>query len=259
MIVALSGANGFIGQHLQWIWPATFRRIPRGGASPEILSGADAVVHLAGEPVAQRWNPAVKKRIRDSRVEGTRALTRAIGFTDKRPRVLVCASAVGYYGDRADELLDEQAAPGAGFLPEVSREWEEAADSASAHGVRVVKIRIGVVLGRDGGALKKMLPAFRLGLGGKLGSGNQWMSWIHVEDLCGMIRFAAEHEAVSGVWNGVAPNPVTNREFTKTLAEAVHRPAIFPVPAFAAGGWRDVADPAELAAVRAGGPVGGGL
>lgn len=233
MTIAITGASGFIGRHLRAVWPAEYRAIARNGATPELLSGADAVIHLAGEPVAQRWTAAAKRRIRESRVEGTRALVDAIARSDPRPKVLVSAAAIGLYGDRGDEWLDESSSPANGFLADVSRDWEAEAARAESFGVRVVKIRFGLVLGRDGGALAKMLPAFRLGLGGPLGDGAQWMSWIHIDDIAGMIRFAVENDNVRGVWNGVSPNPVTNREFTRALAKALHRPAIFPVPKFA--------------------------
>ncbi|MBM3785095.1 MAG: TIGR01777 family protein [Acidobacteria bacterium] len=227
MIVALSGANGFVGRHLQAAWPVTYKRIPREG--PSSLEGVDCVVHLAGEPVSQRWNAEVKRRIRDSRVLGTRAVAKAIRDSKSGPKTLICASAVGYYGSRGGDWLEEAAAPGDGFLPDVCREWETEADAA---GVRTVKIRIGLVLGRDGGAMKSMLLPFRLGLGASLGSGAQWMSWIHIDDLCGMIRFAAEHADAKGAWNGVSPNPVTNAEFTRELARALGRPAFFRAPEF---------------------------
>lgn len=164
---------------------------------------------------------------------GTRNLVSAIGKLRHRPKTLICASAVGIYGDRGEETLSESAPAGKGFLPEVCEEWEAEADRAREHGLRVVKIRIGIVLGAGGGALAAMAPLFRLGLGGVLGNGRQWMSWIHVDDLARMIQFAAENETVAGVWNGVAPNPVTNREFTRELATALHRPAFLPAPRFA--------------------------
>jgi uncharacterized protein (TIGR01777 family) len=230
MIIALTGASGFIGRHLRAEWPADWRAIPRGGAVPQ---EATAVVHLAGEPVAQRWTVEAKRRIRESRVEGTRALVNSIAARSTRPTVLISAAAIGLYGDRGDEWLDEAASPASGFLAEVSRDWEAEASRAELFGVRVVTIRFGLVLGRDGGALAKMLPIFRLGLGGRLGAGTQWMSWIHIDDIAGLIRFAIENDHARGVWNGVAPNPVTNREFTRAFAGALHRPAVFPVPKFA--------------------------
>jgi uncharacterized protein (TIGR01777 family) len=206
---------------------------PMKGQPPrESLENADAVVHLAGEPVAQRWTPEVKRRIRESRVEGTRRMVEALSSLPRRPGVLVSASAVGYYGSREDELLDESSPPGAGFLPEVCAGWEKEAQAATGLGVRVATIRIGVVLDSRGGALARLLLPFRLGVGGRLSSGQQWMSWIHLADLAEQFRFVLDNP-VAGVWNGVAPVPVTNREFTKELAHALHRPALFPMPGLA--------------------------
>jgi uncharacterized protein (TIGR01777 family) len=192
----------------------------------------DVVLHLAGETVAQRWNAASKERIRASRVDGTRRLVDVISRVRHKPRVLVTASAIGIYGDRGDEVLTEESRPGKGFLVDVCRAWEAEADRAAWAGVRVVKLRIGFVLGRGGGAMAKLGPLFRLGLGGPLGSGKQWMPWIHAQDVARLFLFAAEQE-VSGVLNAVSPNPVRNSEFTRTLGAAVHRPAILPVPGFA--------------------------
>jgi hypothetical protein len=191
------------------------------------------LVHLTGEPVAQRWTPEVKQRIRSSRVDGTRNLVSALAKLSERPRVLVCASAIGYYGSRGDDLLTETSSPGGDFLAQVVVDWERAAGEAEALGIRVVPLRFGVVLGKDGGALPKMLPPFRLGLGGRLSSGQQWMSWIHVDDVIGLIRFALENSAVRGALNATALQPVTNAEFTRELAAALHRPAVFPVPGLA--------------------------
>jgi hypothetical protein len=202
--------------------------IPRGAAAPS----CDAVVNLAGEPIAQRWTAAAKKRIYDSRVEGTRRLVNAFSAQSQRPQVLVSASAVGLYGSRGDEILTETSPPGHGFLPEVVMDWEKAAQSAEALGIRVVSLRFGMVLGR-GGALARLLPVFRLGGGGRLASGRQWMSWIHVDDVVSMILYAIENAGLKGGFNATAPNPVTNTEFTRALAHAVHRPAIIPVPALA--------------------------
>lgn len=253
MFLTISGATGFIGRRLLKLFPAEehalvvlARKNPQlnplihyghwdpaaAEPSPELLDRADAVIHLAGEPVSQRWTPEVKKGIRDSRILGTRNLVSAIGKLRHRPKTLVCASAVGIYGDRGDQVLTESAKPASGFLPDVCADWEAEADKAQEHGLRVVKIRIGIVLGADGGALAAMAPLFRWGVGGVLGSGKQWMSWIHVDDLTRMIQFAIENESLSGVVNGVAPNPVTNKEFTRQLAGALHRPAILPAPEF---------------------------
>ena len=204
----------------------------KGEAPADGLRDADAVIHLAGTPVAQRWNAQVKRDIRESRVAGTRNLVQGISKLTRKPQVLVCASAIGYYGSRGDEVLAESAAPGSDYLSEVCVAWEKEARSAEALGMRVVRVRTGVVLDARGGALPRMLPPFRMGVGGKLGSGKHWMSWIHLDDLAALFQFALV-KPVSGAVNGVAPNPVTNAEFTRTLAAAVHRPAIFPVPGFA--------------------------
>jgi uncharacterized protein (TIGR01777 family) len=245
----VSGGTGFIGRQIvaqlqragrdTAVWsrkPGTSRTYQWdplvGEPSSESLEGIDAVVHLAGEPVAQRWNPAVKKRIADSRVLGTRRLVEAIARLEHRPRVLVSASAIGYYGERGDELLTETSAPGTGFLADLCRRWEAEADRATELGLRVVKLRIGFVLGRNGGALAQMVPAFKAMVGGKLGSGKQWMPWIHIDDVTGLFVHATERD-ISGVWNATAPNPVTNEEFTRALARALHRPAVLPVPGFA--------------------------
>jgi uncharacterized protein (TIGR01777 family) len=199
----------------------------------ERLATADAIIHLAGEPVAQRWTPEAKQRIRSSRVDGTRNLVNALAKQSRRPQVLICASAIGYYGSRGDEILTETSSPGRDFLAGVVADWQEAAEKAEALGIRVVPLRFGVVLGKDGGALAKMLPPFRLGLGGRLASGQQWISWIHVDDVIGLVRFALENSTIRGPVNATAPQPVTNVEFTKELAAALHRPAILPVPSFA--------------------------
>ena len=193
----------------------------------------DAVVHLAGEPVAQRWNEKIKQEIYHSRVDGTRKLVTAIQKLKHKPSVLVSASAVGIYGNRGDEILTEKSAPGKDFLADVCLGWEREALRAGEFGIRVVTVRIGIVLGSQGGALKQMLVPFRLGAGGPLGSGRQWMSWITLQDLARLFVFAAENESVHGALNGAVPEPVTNAEFTKALSRAVHRPAIVPAPRFA--------------------------
>jgi hypothetical protein len=193
---------------------------------------SDVVIHLAGEPVAQRWTPAAKQRIRESRIAGTRDLVDALGRLPRRPEALICASAIGYYGSRGDEILTESSAPGNGFLPEVCKAWEKEAQAAESFGIRVVRVRTGLVLAAAGGALQRMLPPFRMGVGGRLGSGRQWMSWIHLEDLTAMFQFTVESQ-VRGPLNGVAPQPATNSEFTRELARRLRRPAVFPVPEFA--------------------------
>jgi uncharacterized protein (TIGR01777 family) len=231
MTVAITGASGMIGKRLQQRLAAaghTALTIPRGANPPE----CDALVNLAGEPIAQRWTAAAKIRIRESRVEGTRRLVNSVAAESRRPRVLVCASAVGIYGSRGDEILTEKSSAGSGFLPNVVKEWEEAARLAEPLGMRVASLRFGVVLGH-GGALGQLLLPFRLGAGGRLSSGRQWMSWIHVDDAVSLILFALDNSELRGAVNATAPDPVTNDEFTRRLARAVHRPAIFPVPAFA--------------------------
>jgi hypothetical protein len=193
----------------------------------------DAVIHLAGEPIAQRWTKEAKKRIYDSRIVGTRDLVSAIGELQHKPATLVCASAIGYYGNRGDEILTEESGPGSGFLADLCVQWEQEARKAQEFGLRVASIRLAVVLGREGGALPKMLTPFRFGLGGKLGSGRQWMSWVHVDDLVRLFIFVAENSAVTGPLNGASPGPVTNAEFTKVLAGVIRRPAPWTVPKFA--------------------------
>ena len=214
----------------------TYAWDPEAGPPPaEALGGVEAVFHLAGESVAAgRWTTQRKERIRESRIRGTRNLVAGLEAQKERPRVLVSASAVGYYGSRGDEILEEDAKPGGDFLAEVCQAWEAEANRASQFGVRVVTPRIGIVLGKGGGALAKMLTPFKLGLGGRLGSGEHWMPWIHLDDLVGLMLHAAKKE-ISGALNAVGPAPVTNREFTRTLASALDRPAIFPVPEFALG------------------------
>lgn len=200
----------------------------------EALSGVDVVVHLAGEPVAgPRWTPERKRTIKESRVLGTRHVVDAMRAAESRPRVLICASAVGYYGSRGDEILTETSAQGHDFLAEVCADWEAEAEAAAALGVRVVCLRIGVVLAAKGGALDAMLPLFRKGLGGPLGDGKQWMPWIHIDDVVKMVHFCAATESLRGPVNATAPNPATNRDFTKALGAALHRPAILPAPVFA--------------------------
>lgn len=254
MKCAVSGGSGFIGRrivsrlleerHSVSVWSRRSKPDTRPGLrsfvwdpsqgepSAESLDGTDAVIHLAGEPVAQRWNEEIKRRIRDSRVLGTRRLVDAMGRVERKPRVLVSASAVGYYGDRGDEILTESSPPGDGFLADVCLQWEAEADRAAEFGVRVVKLRIGFVLGKDGGALAQLAPVFRAFAGGRLGSGQQWMPWIHLADVAQLFIHAAEN-GVSGVWNATAPNPVRNAEFARELASVLHRPALFAVPGFA--------------------------
>jgi uncharacterized protein (TIGR01777 family) len=203
-------------------------------APAKAFDGVQAVFHLAGDPVAEgRWTAAKKARLRESRIAGTKNLVKTLSELTTRPKVLVSASAVGYYSDRGEEILDESAAPRDDFLGELCQAWEREASEAEQLGIRVVSVRVGIVLGEKGGALAKMLPPFYLGLGAPLGSGRQYMPWIHIEDLVRLMIFAAENENVRGPVNGVGPTPVTNREFTKTLGRVLSRPTIFPpVPRF---------------------------
>lgn len=210
--------------------------IPWEPAQPiaaDLVSGFDAVIHLAGETIVGRWTAEKKSRIRESRVIGTRNLAQALGQAKDKPQVFVCSSAIGYYGDRGDELLNEKSAPGTGFLSEVCAEWEQATRPAAIAGIRTVQMRTGVVLSSQGGALGKMLTPFKLGVGGRIGNGRQWMSWIDVQDMVGAILHILKSDMLRGPVNMVAPKPLTNTEFTKTLASVLSRPAIFPVPAFA--------------------------
>jgi uncharacterized protein len=224
----------------------------RGEIDAQALEGHDAAVHLAGEPIAEgRWDDEKKRRIRESRVKGTSLLAGALAGLGLKPTVLVSASATGFYGNRGAEILREESASGSDFLSEVCREWEKATLQASQAGIRVVHLRTGVVLSGEGGALQKMLTPFKLGLGGKVGSGGQYMSWITLDDLVGVIRRAMEDESLRGPVNAVAPGAVTNEEFTKALGHALGRPTIFAVPAFAARlAFGEVADAVLLAGAR---------
>jgi uncharacterized protein len=196
--------------------------------------GADAVVNLAGASIAEgRWTAERKKVLRSSRVDTTRALVNALGKMAAVPRVMVSASAIGFYGDRGDEVLDEQSRPGSGFLSEVAEEWEAEAGKGEALGIRVVRARFGVILAKEGGALHQMVRPFRFGVGGKMDSGQQWMSWICLQDVVAILRCALENDAVRGPLNVVSPQPARNVEFTAALAKSLHRPALFPAPAFA--------------------------
>ncbi len=200
--------------------------------APEAVSGFDAVIHLAGESIVGRWSAEKKLKIRESRVVGTSNLAQALAKAKNKPQVFVCSSAIGLYGDRGDEVLNEESAPGQGFLPEVCREWEAATQPAVDAGIRTVQMRTGVVLSPTGGALGKMLTPFKMGVGGKIGNGRQWMSWIDVQDMVGAIHHILNSDLLQGPVNLVAPKPVTNAEFTQTLASVLARPAIFPMPAF---------------------------
>jgi uncharacterized protein (TIGR01777 family) len=266
MVKALvTGATGFVGQHLvrQLDAPVVLSRgteharrclaiddvfqwDPASSEPPvEAFEGVEAVFHLAGESIAEgRWTEEKKARIRDSRVLGTRNLVSILCRLNEKPKVLISASAVGFYGDRGDEPLNESAGPGKDFLSEVCVAWEHESLPAVEAGIRVVHPRIGIVLGPDGGAVPKLARLFRLGLGSPLGNGQQWMPWVHVDDLIEMMLFAAARSDLKGPINAVAPRPATNREFTKLLGKALHRPTVLPaVPAFALraalGGFAD--------------------
>ncbi len=252
MNVLITGSNGLIGSALMPFLRDgghQFRRLLRTEShesdttswNPETgtfargaFDGIEAVVHLAGEGIASgRWTEGRKMSIRDSRVVGTRNLCEALAVLDTPPRVLVAASAIGFYGDRGDELLDESVLPGSGFLPDVCQAWEAAVAPAHARGIRVVNLRTGIVLSSQGGALAQMLTPFKLGVGGVLGSGNQYMSWIAIDDMLGVVLHALTDTSVRGPVNTVVPRAVTNYEFTKTLGKVLHRPTVFPMPAFA--------------------------
>jgi uncharacterized protein len=206
---------------------------PMKPIAPELISGFDAVIHLAGESIFGRWTGAKKSKILDSRVQSTANLAQTLANAQEKPRVFVCGSAIGYYGNRGNEPLREESARGAGFLAEVCEQWEKATAPAADAGVRTVHLRTGVVLSQRGGALRAMLPPFKLGLGGRVGNGKQWMSWIDLQDMVGAINHILKNDLLQGPVNMVAPKPVTNAEFTRTLAGVLSRPAILPMPAFA--------------------------
>ncbi|MEM2493674.1 MAG: TIGR01777 family oxidoreductase [Nitrososphaerota archaeon] len=253
MKILITGATGFLGRRVCEVLSQAGhtltaisrdpqrakQRVPalteafRWDALGEALKGCDAIVHLAGETVAGRWTNAKKKAIRDSRVVSTRNLVNALAPLSARPRVLISASAIGYYGDRGEEALTEDSSPGSDFLAQVCRDWESEAARAESFGIRVVRLRIGLVLGPGGGALQAMLPLFKLGLGGPMGSGNQFWSWVHRDDVAGAIAFALEREDLRGPINVTAPQPVRQREFARALGRVLRRPAILPAPAFA--------------------------
>jgi uncharacterized protein len=251
MRIAISGSTGFIGSQLVTALTRDghdVARIVRSKArsgdiqwSPDeerihaaALDGTEAVIHLAGESIAQRWTDAARRKIRESRKRGTTLLAETIAKRPRPPRVMISASAIGFYGaDRGDELLDESSAPGDDFLADVAVEWEAATEPAASRGIRVVRTRFGVVLDPAGGMLHRVLPIFKLGLGGKLGDGKQWMSWISLEDLAEAVRFILRTPTLAGPVNVTAPNPVRNDEFTDVLGRVLHRPTIAVVPAFA--------------------------
>jgi uncharacterized protein len=207
---------------------------PAKAIAPEAVSGFDAVVHLAGESIFGRWTADKKRKIRESRVAGTLNLAQALARAEEKPKVFVCGSAIGYYGNRGEEMLSEESAPGTGFLAEVCQEWEEATTPAVQADIRTAHLRTGIVLSPKGGALGAMLVPFKLGLGGRTGDGRQWMSWIDVRDMVGAIHHILKNDLLQGPVNMVAPKPVRNAEFAQTLAGVLSRPAIFPMPALAA-------------------------
>lgn len=249
MKIAITGSTGLIGQHLTDQLRAGGHEVVRmvrhdasgtdilwrtdGPLDPAALRGVDAVVHLAGEPIGGgRWTDAQKRRIRESRTKGTDTIATAVAKAEDGPKVLISMSAQGLYGDRGDTVITEKTEPGDDFLADVVATWEAAADPARDAGVRVIHPRAGIVLDPGGGALPKMLPLFKLGLGGRFGSGDQWWSWIAIDDVVGFMIWALENDDVEGAYNLTAPNPVTNKEFTAVLADVLDRPAFLPVPAF---------------------------
>jgi len=248
MNIGITGASGFIGQSIAREATRRGHHVIGYSRNPERqvanceqtrlfspdapldLSGCQAVIHLAGETVFGLWTKAKRNRILESRRSSTRMVADAMLKSSTPPEVLVCASGIGFYGDTGESEVDESAPAGEGFFSEVAQIWEEEAERAAGRGIRVVKLRISLVLGREGGALQRMLPIFRLGLGGRLGNGRQWVSWIHQADLCSLTLFAIETPKVIGALNACAPEPVRNQELTITLAKAIRRPALFPVP-----------------------------
>lgn len=246
--IAITGASGLIGRALARAFTAQGARVRTIGRGPDsdirwnvasgtlepaALAGVTAVVHLAGAPIAERWTPAHKAAIRDSRVDGTALLARTLGAMPVPPRTLISGSAIGIYGDRGDEVLTEASALGTGFLADVGRAWEAATAAAAVAGIRTVHLRTGIVLSPEGGALAKLLLPFRLGVGGPVGHGRQWMSWIGLHDQVQLILWLLQREDLRGAVNAVAPAPVTSAEFARTLGAVLHRPALLPVPALA--------------------------
>ncbi|MBA3312429.1 MAG: TIGR01777 family oxidoreductase [Planctomycetota bacterium] len=248
--VLISGATGLVGSELSAFLTtgghdvSSLTRHPKaatdiawspadGAVDTDRLAGFDAVVHLAGESIVGRWSEKKKRKIRESRVQGTRLLAESLARLADKPKVLVCASATGFYGDRGAEILTEESRPGAGFLPDVCVEWERACQPAQDAGIRIVNVRIGLVLTPKGGLLGTLLPLFKAGLAGRVGDGRQWMSWIAIDDLVDVFHAAIMDEAIAGPVNATAPNPVTNIEFTKTLGRVLHRPTLLPAPSFA--------------------------
>jgi uncharacterized protein (TIGR01777 family) len=270
MNILVTGASGLIGSGLLPFLGNTGHEVTRlvrspprpgerairwdpaaGSIEESALTGMEAVVHLAGENIAERWTAEKKAKIRDSRVNGTRLLCEALARMDTPPKVLVTASAIGYYGDRGGEILTEESPSGQGFLAEVCRAWEASTAPARQKGIRVVPLRFGIVLSEAGGALAKILPPFRMGMGGVLGSGRQYMSWIALDDAVGAIHHAIVTESLQGPANAASPESVTNQEFTKTLGKVLGRPTVVPLPAFAARlMFGEMADELLLASAR---------
>lgn len=246
MKIAVTGATGLVGSALVPLLTESGHDVvtlhrpsqwdpEKGTLNIDAMTGINALVHLAGENIAAgRWTQSQKARIRDSRVKGTRLIAENVAQMQNPPEVMVSASAIGYYGDRGNEILREDSGPGTGFLPDVCRQWESATDSATRKGIRVVHLRTGIVLSEKGGALAKMLLPFRMGIGGKVGSGAQYWSWISLDDVCSAITHCIQATGLHGPVNLVSPSPVTNLEFTRSLGRVLHRPTIFPLPAFAA-------------------------
>jgi len=271
MRILISGASGFIGGALIWKLQGDsheiFKLVRRkeglrkdevfwdpalGEIDARKLEGFDAVIHLAGESIVGRWTPEKKRKIRDSRVKGTELLSRSLARLSSPPSMLLCASAIGFYGNRGEEELDEDSGPGRGFLAETCQAWEAASQSARDAEIRVVHYRIGLVLSSEGGALQKMLPLFKLGLGGKLGNGQQWMSWISLEDLIEGMVFVLKNASLAGPVNAVAPRPVTNAEFTRALGKVLGRPTFASAPEFALKiAMGEMAEEALLASAKA--------
>ena len=246
-LVRQKAAGAVVGNVSESVWHPE-----RGEVDAAALAGCDAAVHLAGENISEgRWTDEKKRRIIDSRRQGTRLIAETLARLTPRPRALVSASASGYYGDRGDEVLTEASATGKNFVAEVCREWESAAEPARAAGIRTVNLRFGIVLSGEGGALSKMLTPFKLGVGGKIGGGAQYYSWIAIDDAVGVILHALEDESLSGPVNTVSPQPLRNSEFTAVIGRVLGRPTIFPVPAFAARlAFGEMADELLLASTR---------
>lgn len=249
MKILISGSHGFIGTEVgdylyrQGHTMLRMIRLKRIAKSDEVfwspqeefiehikLHGIEAVIHLAGENVYGRWSEKKKEAIYNSRVQGTAFLSKKLAEMETKPKVLICASAIGYYGDRGEHECVESATPGEGFLADVCKDWEEATKPAVAAGIRVVNLRLGVVLGKEGGALAKMLTPFKMGMGGPLGDGQQWISWISIDDVIKIIDFAIKTDTLSGPVNAVAPMPIRNKEFAHALGRALHRPEVVPIP-----------------------------